>query len=264
MNIKFSKYQGAGNDFILIDNRNKSFEWSEHSIRLLANRKFGIGSDGVMLLEKDDECDFYMRFFNPDATQEGMCGNGSRCIALFARHLGINSDFLTFRTIDGIHHIQFVEYNQNRAILKVKLIDINHIESTNEYLFMNTGVNHHLQFVDNVDKVDIIAQGSKIRYSKQYESIGGTNANFIEILQNGGIKLRTYERGVEDETLACGTGATASAIAYAIKESKPSPVTVHAKGGVLKIYFTIIDNNSVQDVYLEGEAKFVFKGEIEI
>lgn len=264
MKINFSKYQGAGNDFILIDNRNNSLKLDNEVIKFLADRKFGIGSDGVMLLESDQQCDFYMRFFNPDATQEGMCGNGSRCIALFARHLGIGSDKLSFRTIDGIHHIEFIDYKEDVSMLKVKLIDVNSIESFEDCVFMNTGVNHHVQFIDNVDNVDIIQRGAEIRYSEKYKSIGGTNANFIEILKDGSIKLRTYERGVEDETLACGTGATASAIAYAIKKSKQSPITVHAKGGLLKIYFNIIDKNRVKEIYLEGEAKFVFKGEIEI
>ncbi len=263
--IKFSKYQGAGNDFVLIDNRLGEIKWNEGLIQKLSDRKFGIGSDGVILLEKDTEFDFYMRYFNPDGGQVGMCGNGSRCIGLFAHHLGIGSKLKTFRSLDGVHNIEVIEDFGESAQLKTKLINVEKIEKINEKeYFLNTGVNHYVSFCDDVSQIDILKQGSEIRYSKAFEALGGTNANFVERVSADTIKIRTYERGVENETLACGTGATASAIATHFVEETPSPITVKALGGDLKVYFEVKEDMSIQNIYLQGEAKRVFSGIIEL
>lgn len=265
-NIEFYKYQATGNDFILIDARDQSFTWNKEIIAAMCDRKFGIGSDGLMMLENDADTDFYMKYFNPDGTQEAMCGNGSRCINLFASHLAISEKELTFNALDGIHQAtieNIIDYRT--ALVKVKLIDVEEIkkENDNRY-FLNTGVNHVVIFKENIDEIDIINEGAEVRYAQQYIPVGGTNANFVEIVSENRIKIRTYERGVENETLACGTGATASAIATAVKLGlKGNNITVEAKGGELNIFFELIENGAVK-VYLQGEAKMVFKGVISI
>ncbi len=263
--IKFHKYQGAGNDFILIDNRSNSFEWSEAIIQHLCDRRFGIGSDGVILLEEDSQSKFYMRYFNPDGSQVGMCGNGSRCIVLFAHHLGIDTNNLTFRALDGLHSAQITSTNGEQAIVKVKMIDVEEIqEIDSKSYFTNSGVNHYIEFVECVDCVDIIHRGAKIRYSKQFSVLRGTNANFVEIINSAHILVRTYERGVENETLACGTGATAAALATAVKLNRyHSPIAVTVKGGELKIHFQN-HGKGFENIHLEGEAQRVFTGEINI
>lgn len=265
--IKFSKYQGAGNDFILIDNRNNNLEWSLDKIQFLTNRKFGIGADGVILLEQDDDADFYMRYFNPDGSQVGMCGNGSRCIGLFARDIGIKQDKLIFKALDGVHELDFIDYNDNykESLIKVKLNNVNNIKRIDENkYFLNTGVNHIVIFVKEIDLIKVDKIGSEIRYSKDFESIGGTNVNFVEIVGDNEIKIRTYERGVEKETLACGTGATAAAIATSLHtDNNTKMINVLTLGGKLSIFFNV-KTDRVDDIYLQGGAKLIFIGEIEL
>lgn len=262
--IIFSKYHGLGNDFIIIDNRSNSIDLSGQEVQLLCHRKFGIGSDGIILLEKDRYTDFYMRYYNSDGSEVGMCGNGSRCIGLFAKHLGFN-DNMIFRAQDGLHRLEITHFRGCSAIVKVEIIDVGNIEQVteNEY-FMNTGVNHIVQIVTNLEDVDVVTQGRKIRYDDKYAQIGGTNANFIEILDTNSIKIRTYERGVENETMACGTGATAAAIATAIyTKTNESPIKVYTVAGEIKIYFTHGDNYA-SNIYMEAEAKFVFNGKVKL
>ena len=263
--LNFWKYQGAGNDFILIDARHNNIILDDIAVQKLTDRKFGIGADGVMTLEENTPNNYYMRYYNPDGSQVGMCGNGSRCFGLFAFHRGISDKPLKFTALDGEHSINIEQYFGDSAILKVELIEVEQIEkiSDNEY-FMNTGVNHLIKFVDDLDSVDIIKEGSEIRYSTRFESVGGTNANFIKIINSTEIEISTYERGVENETLACGTGATAAAIATAIKlNTKSEYINVITKGGTLKVYFELTERGATK-VYLEGEAKMVFKGEIKL
>ncbi len=256
--INFYKYQGAGNDFILIDAYDKKIELSQPVIYQLCSRRFGIGADGLMLLKKHDYYDFEMIYYNADGLQGTMCGNGGRCIVSFAKKLGLIKDFTRFIAIDGEHEA----YIYDNDIVKLKMQDVKDIEIYHNYYFLNTGSPHYVEFVDDIQNIDVVQLGKKIRYSKDFEP-EGTNVNFAQIMQDI-LKIRTYERGVEDETLACGTGSVALALAYTKRsESYISPIKIHALGGELRVYFKYLDNY-FSDIWLEGPAKFVFQGEVTI
>lgn len=262
--MKFYKYQGAGNDFIIIDNRNEEYLLNNDSIRNLCDRHFGIGADGFMILENDTEgTDFYMRYFNSDGGESTMCGNGGRCIAAFANRLGIGTNILTFNSIDGLHTAEIINKSGNTYFIRLKMIDVPQIHEDDDFYYINTGSPHHVCFVDDVNSIDVRNEGGNIRNSDMYMP-DGTNVNFVQILDNG-IFVRTFERGVEDETLACGTGVTASAIATALfTESDDTEFFIKTKGGDLKVSFEQGENQSFHNIYLEGPAVFVFNGDITI
>ncbi len=256
--IEFYKYQGAGNDFIMIDNLDNAFQDDKITLaQKYCNRHFGIGSDGLIFLEQSLITDFKMDFYNPDGSQS-FCGNGSRCAVAFARFLNIFSeDQVKFEAIDGIHHAQLL----NNSV-KVSMQPVSEITMLDDDIFMNTGSPHYIKEVDDLKKSNLIEIGRDIRYAKEYQP-GGTNVNLIQNLGIDKIAIRTYERGVENETYACGTGATAAALAYAIKnEIKTGKVDVSAIGGDLKVYF-MSSNQGFDQIYLEGPANFVFKGLID-
>ena len=210
MKIKFDKYQGTGNDFIIIDNRNIHFDKNNiELVQHLCDRKFGIGSDGFILIENHAELDFDMIFFNPDGSQS-FCGNGSRCAMAFAKELGLISDFAKFNSTDGYHEASI---NSN-GLVKLKMHNVSNIEVSESHHYMDTGSPHYNCFEKNIDTIDVVARGREIRYNQRFKEIG-TNVNFIEQLSRG-IKVRTYERGVENETLSCGTGVTACALSTAL------------------------------------------------
>ncbi len=261
MDITFYKYQGAGNDFIIIDNRKKTFPSiaRENLIKRLCHRKFGIGSDGLMLLENDEFHDFYMEFYNPDGTQS-FCGNGSRCIVMFASHLAIPIKTSTFRSIHGVTHFELL----NSQNVKIQMIDVDNVEIMNENYIINTGSPHYMSFVEDVNNFDLLPFAKNIRYNKEY-STHGININIVSETSNG-IAIRTYERGVEDETWACGTGATACAIAFAhkSKQNNIKSIDVITKGGKLNVEFDYSDKNKYHNIFLSGPAVFVFKGEINV
>ncbi|MFI3267745.1 MAG: diaminopimelate epimerase [Rikenellaceae bacterium] len=260
--IQFYKYQGAGNDFVLIDNTKGDVTLTSEQIAQMCNRNIGIGSDGLMMLEKDENYDFYMRYFNADSSEVAMCGNGGRCIVLFAQHLGIIKDKTTFNSLDGIHTAEVIEDDGFNGTVRVKLIDVYGVAEYKESLFLNTGVPHYIEFVKNIEFIDIQKVGSEIRYNERFRP-DGTNANFVEVTGEGTIKVRTYERGVEGETLACGTGATASAIATCIKyQPDTTSFLIKVMGGELKVDFEKVSKESYKNIYLEGPAKFVFQGKI--
>ena len=260
MNINFYKYQGAGNDFVIIDNRASLFEGSENPtlIARLCNRRFGIGADGLILLNRHPEWDFEMHYFNADGHLGSMCGNGGRCIVAFAFHLGAIGDKCSFMAIDGLHHARVVRPNW----IELQMVNVDEIESQKDYLFMDTGSPHYVEFVENLSTIDVFQQGRAIRYNDRFQS-EGTNVNFVQVAENG-IKVATYERGVEDETLACGTGVTAAAIAYYLKE-KPSETTIPitTKGGQLEVRFNSNAPGQFSNIWLCGPADLVFKGNIE-
>lgn len=253
--IQFYKYEGAGNDFILIDNRTAGIQLSIEEIVALCNRNTGIGADGILLIKSAEDADFYMRYYNSDGSEVGMCGNGGRCISLFAHHLGIGGCVKKFRAKDGLHTAEIVTADDKAGSVKVKLIDIQSIDKLGESkFFLNSGVPHYVEFVDDVRNVDVEEAGRKIRYSIE----GGTNANFAQIVGDL-LVVRTYERGIEGETLACGTGATATAAAaHFSNRIKSNNINVRTLGGELKITF----NDDYTNVWLTGTAKKVFKGEI--
>lgn len=266
--IKFTKAVATGNDFIIIDNR--SFRLQSGRLAKLAKticgRKYSIGADGVLVIEKSHKADFRMRIFNSDGSEAQMCGNGSRCAALYATVKKIAKDAMTIDTIAGVLNAEVrgdvikVRLTEPRNIKWNFCLDINKCPYKMD--FVNTGVPHAVHFSNDLDKIDVKNIGSHIRHHSEF-SPEGTNADFVKVIGKNTIKIRTYERGVEDETLACGTGAVASAIIAAEAEKMSSPVTVETQGGErLKVYFEIIDGNFT-NVYLEGNAKLVFEGEID-
>lgn len=263
MDLKFWKYEGVGNDFILIDGRNKKIEIAAENISMLCDRHRGIGADGLMILEKSKGYDFAMRYFNSDGGEVGMCGNGGRCISLFAHHRGIGSDTLFFSGKDGEHTARIVTQEADSAIIELSMIDVESFEYKDKAFIINTGVPHYVEFVDNVDEVDVVERGREIRYSDRFKASGGINVNFVEIVQFGQLKVRTYERGVEDETLACGTGATASAIAaHLYAQGDSTSFAVNVRGGRLDVKFDSADGHSFTNIKLTGPARRVFYGEI--
>ncbi|WP_421872771.1 diaminopimelate epimerase [Marinoscillum sp.] len=257
MQIRFHKYQGTGNDFVMIDDREETFPANDSKvIGFLCDRKMGVGADGVILIQNHPTEDFRMIYFNPDGSKS-LCGNGSRCAIAFAQSLGIIDQKTTFETTDGIHDA-FIEGD----IYHFHLHDVGQVEQISDTdLFINTGSPHHIQLVDQVDQVDLLQVGRSIRYSDKYAP-GGTNVNFVEKKEHG-IKVRTYERGVENETLSCGTGVTACALA-AEQLAYKSPITVETKGGILMVSFEKDESNRYKNIYLAGPAKKVFEGVVEV
>ncbi len=261
MLFTFKKYQGTGNDFVIIDNRNDLFDKSNlKTIQFICNRKYGIGSDGLILIENHSEYDFNMVFFNPDGSQS-FCGNGSRCAVQFAFDLGIiKKEHTEFISTDGWHEAYVLGDN----IVKLKMNDVSAINSQKDFDFMNTGSPHYVAFKSNLNDLDLMTEGSKVRYAKAYEAIGGTNVNFIEQKEIT-YQVRTYERGVENETLSCGTGVTACALSIALKNNTPSgEVAIETKGGKLTVAFKKVSETSFEDIWLQGAATFVFDGVINI
>lgn len=259
MHIQFYKYQGTGNDFILLDNRQQIFPKNNTKlISELCHRKFGIGADGLILLELSKLHDFRMVYYNADGHEGSMCGNGGRCTVAFAKKLQIIEHQTNFEAIDGLHEATIVD-----DIVNLKMNDVTNVESFEDHLFLDTGSPHHITFVDDVNKVNVKITGSKIRYGAPY-FIKGSNVNFVEKKDDNTFKVRTYERGVEDETLSCGTGVTAVAIAsHKAKKTTSNKVVLETLGGKLEVSFDY-DNIIYKNVFLKGKATLVFKGEITV
>jgi diaminopimelate epimerase len=256
--INFYKYHGAGNDFILIDNRNAVFKGDKVSFaKKWCDRRFGIGSDGLIFIEESAEVDFIMDFYNPDGSQS-FCGNGSRCAVAFADNLEmIVANKCIFEAIDGIHEAT-LKGNQ----IKIQMKDVNDVVEIGVDYFIHTGSPHYISYCAQNDDRDIVTYGREIRYSENFEQ-EGTNVNLVEELNQKSIRIRTYERGVENETFACGTGATAAALSLAFKNhSSEGIIDVAVKGGDLSVHF-VQENGSFSNVFLEGPAEYVFKGEID-
>lgn len=256
MNLEFYKYQGTGNDFVMIDNRANTFpKENTDKISLLCNRHFGVGADGVILIENDLNFDFKMLYFNADGSQT-FCGNGGRCAVAFAKKLGIINTETNFMAYDGPH---FATVKNN--IVSLKMIDVSEIEVQEKSVFAYTGTQHHVELVENLSDYPVFENGKKIRYS--YEN-PGSNVNFAEQLDDKTFRVRTYEKGVENETLACGTGVTAVAIAmHKTGKTKSNEITLPVEGGLLKVSFSE-ENSLYTNVFLTGPATFVFKGQIVI
>ncbi len=255
MDLRFYKYQGAGNDFVMIDDRSNQFPQRKDFIEQLCNRHFGIGADGLILLQKDLKADFKMVYFNSDGRESTMCGNGGRCIVLFAKDLGLIDSETSFQAIDGLHEAVLDE-----GKIHLKMSNVSQVDNFPSHLFLNTGSPHHVEFVEEVSQVDVKNQGNQIRYGAPYFE-EGVNVNFVEIVNENSLKIRTYERGVEDETLACGTGIAAAAIA-AFESGKISveEVMVLAVGGELRVKFEKNSSSGYENIWLTGPAEFVFEG----
>ncbi|GAA3625370.1 diaminopimelate epimerase [Flavivirga jejuensis] len=257
MKQTFYKYQGTGNDFVMIDNRQQTFDKNNTKhVALLCDRRFGIGADGLILLENHDDVDFKMVYYNADGNQSSMCGNGGRCLVAFAKQLGVIKDKAVFEAIDGLHHATI-----EGDIVKLQMVDVDTVEKYEDHVFLDTGSPHHVQFENQIEAFDIKAEGSKIRYGSPYNE-AGSNVNFVKKLNDQTFTVRTYERGVEDETLSCGTGATAVALAmHAINETTDHLITLQVQGGELQVSFELEDG-LYKNVWLIGSAKLVFKGTI--
>ena len=260
MKLIFYKYHGTGNDFIIIDNRKMKVKLNTKQIAHLCGRRFGIGADGLMLLQNKKGFDFEMVYFNADGNESSFCGNGSRCIVAFAKEQGVIKKSETkFIATDGIHTAKI-----KGDIISMKMGDVKNIEVDKEYYLLNTGSPHCVKFISGVKNADMITEGRNIRYSERFKK-EGVNVNLAE--KNGqGIYVRTYERGVEDETLSCGTGVTASALASSLHgiSTAENYSKILTPGGELTVHFHRGKGNSFSDIWLEGPAAFVFKGEITI
>lgn len=258
MEITFYKYQGTGNDFVMVDNRSKIFpKDNTEIIKKLCHRNFGIGADGLILLEDDENTDFRMVYFNADGNESTMCGNGGRCLVAFANKLGIIDNKTTFIATDGLHFAEF-----NDGIVKLQMIDVDTVEIHENYAFADTGSPHHVELVENINDFDVFTNGRDIRNSIYGKD--GSNVNFVEQTTTDSFRVRTYERGVENETLACGTGVTAVALAmHKLNKTENNIIELQVEGGNLSVSFDYTEN-SYKNIHLIGPATFVFKGSIEV
>lgn len=257
MKIEFSKYQGTGNDFIILDNRSGIYSFlNKEQITFLCNRYFGIGADGLILLQFKEGYHFEMIYFNADGGEGSMCGNGGRCITAFAKKLDVISNKVYFMATDGDHEATINE----TGVVELKMKNVTDVERYADHCVLHTGSPHYIQWVTDTKTIDVVKQGRAIRYGEKF-SKEGINVNFVQVQQTH-LTVRTYERGVEDETLSCGTGVTASAIAAAKETKEQQEISVVTSGGQLSVKFKRTGDSSFEDIWLCGPAKFVFEGTI--
>lgn len=258
MTMQFYKYQGTGNDFIILDNRQGNLPTlSTGQIEKLCHRRFGIGADGLMILSLREGYDFAMTYYNADGKEGSMCGNGGRCMVKFAYDLGIHRSTYRFIATDGEHE---AELDLN-GIVRLRMTDVSAVESNLDHYVLNTGSPHFVRFQPEVQSYDVVGEGRDIRNSKKFVQ-EGINVNFVEVVDDHTIFVRTYERGVEDETYSCGTGVTAAAMMAAHNDTGFNQVDVQTRGGKLSVEFDKIDETHFRNVWLVGPAQFVFKGEV--
>lgn len=255
--MEFYKYQGTGNDFVMLDNR--SGEWDNLSIehiQKLCDRRFGIGADGLIKINAAEGVDFEVDYYNSDGSKS-FCGNGARCSVAFAHFLSIFKNNKTvFTAIDGLHEAEI-----NEDIVKLKMGDVETINSDGDDSVLDTGSPHYVKYVEDISNFNVFAEGNSIRNSANYQE-KGINVNFVENISDDEIFVRTYERGVEDETYSCGTGVTASALTF-LQKSNLTSIKVKTLGGDLKVYAEK-NGNSFQEIWLEGPAKQVFSGKVDL
>ena len=258
MELTFFKYQGTGNDFVIMDNRNGEVDLSVEQVKHLCDRKFGIGADGLMLLNANANYDFEMVYYNADGNEGSMCGNGGRCLVQFAFDRGIVCDKYKFIATDGAHEALFSE-----GWVNLKMKDVTEITKHMGHYILNTGSPHYVKPTNDVKELNVYEEGRSIRYSDEFKE-EGINVNFVERLDEDRIVVRTYERGVENETLSCGTGVTASALLFAQDGLGFNRINVTTLGGDLAVEFEKISESVFEDIWLCGPATFVFKGTIVI
>ncbi|MEJ7691380.1 diaminopimelate epimerase [Daejeonella sp.] len=262
MNLRFYKYEGAGNDFIVLDNRKGEFNSSlnPEAIKKMCDRHFGIGADGLMALQLKDGYDFEMLYFNANGNEGTMCGNGGRCIVAFAEYLRLINGETNFLAVDGLH---YAKISEKGGWVSLKMIDVTTVDIDNEAMVLNTGSPHYVLLTNDLQNKDVFKEGQGIRYSDRYVD-AGINVNFVEDMGTHYF-VRTYERGVENETYACGTGVTAVAMAMAKTKSQTGDIATSLRvlGGDLKVRFNY-DGKSFTEVFLEGPATFVFEGAIKL
>ncbi|NQY05649.1 MAG: diaminopimelate epimerase [Flavobacteriaceae bacterium] len=256
MQVTFYKYQGTGNDFVIIDNRQNIVSKNDTKIiKNICDRRFGVGADGLILLEYSDTCDFKMVYANADGNESTMCGNGGRCMVAFAKFLGIIEKETTFEAIDGLHFATI-----EGDVVNLEMQDVSELKKETDFVFLDTGSPHHVMFKNNINDFDIKKDGAAIRYGVYGEE--GANVNFVYKKDRNTFQVRTYERGVEDETLSCGTGVTAVALAmHFLGETTDKEVKLLVEGGELFVSYEA-SNTGYKNVFLKGKANQVFKGEI--
>jgi diaminopimelate epimerase len=260
MELTFYKYQGTGNDFILLDNRTDKLDISKHDVFKLCDRRFGIGADGLMMLSEKTGYDFQMRYFNSDGRESSMCGNGGRCMVKFAYQLGIHKPVYKFLAADGDHEAEI----DTDGTVSLKMQDVKAVKQKHGDFILNTGSPHYVKIVKDIMNFDVKAKGKEIRNSKEFEK-EGINVNFVERLhEDDHILVRTYERGVEDETYSCGTGVTAAALVCFHNENGFNQVDVKTLGGHLSVEFDRVDDSHYENIWLCGPAELVFEGSIEL
>jgi diaminopimelate epimerase len=258
MGLNFYKYHGNGNDFIMIDNTKNMLALSVDRVAAICHRRFGVGADGLILINLCDKADFEMIYYNSDGNVGSMCGNGGRCAAAFAFANGIAKREMRFLAYDGLHKAMITKGSgsDDEFDVSLQLADVKDIEFNSDYIFLNTGSPHYVEFVDHLAEFDVVEMGRKTRYSEKFHP-NGTNVNFVELRDNE-VFVRTYERGVEDETLSCGTGVAATAIATYFKTGN-TKINVHSPGGDFRV-----DIEKKGDIFtnivLHAPVKIVFEG----
>lgn len=259
MIIKFYKYQGTGNDFVILDNRDKKYnELTVEQIKFLCERRYGIGADGLMLLNLNGAFDFEMKYFNADGKEGSMCGNGARCLVRFANDMGIIKQAYHFLATDGPHEAVFAD----NGWVRLKMKNVEGLQDYNGDIVTDTGSPHYIKLIENIKTLNVVEEGKKIRFSDEFNA-NGINVNFVEPAGDK-IIVRTYERGVEDETLSCGTGVTACALASANNKIGFNRVNVETSGGELAVEFNKTHEKGFDNIWLCGPATFVFNGEISL
>ena len=260
MKIEFFKYQGTGNDFVILDNReNKYLGLTVKQVKHICNRRFGIGADGLMLLTKKEGYDFEMIYFNADGNESSMCGNGGRCLVKFAYHMGIHKSTYHFIAPDGEHDADIgIDH-----MIRLKMKNVSSVAQHSSYAILNTGSPHFVKFATNVKDIDVVETGREIRNSKEFKE-QGINVNFVESIDEDSIFVRTYERGVEDETMSCGTGVTAAALVCYHNDTGYNDVTVFTKGGKLTVEYDRLDDDNYANIFLCGPAEKVYEGNMEV
>lgn len=258
--VKFHKYHGTGNDFILVDNRKNEYFLTQEQIQRICERRFGIGADGLMLLNDKPGYDFEMKYYNADGKEGSMCGNGGRCMIKFVYHLGVHREQYKFLAVDGPHEAEI----DIDGIVSLKMKDVRTIKKFHNDYILDTGSPHYIKMVNHVMEYDVYKKGYEIRHSKEFED-EGINVNFVELTDEPDkIIVRTYERGVEDETLSCGTGVTAAALVCYHNENGFNEVEVKTLGGILSVEFDKTDESRYENIWLCGPAEKVFEGTIEM
>jgi diaminopimelate epimerase len=262
LKLHFYKYHGTGNDFILVDNRDGHSALAGEKIAALCHRRFGIGADGLIFLEKKPGYDFGMRYYNSDGNESTMCGNGGRCITAFADFLSLGGTAYRFHAIDGEHSGVILSKNAETHYIRLRMNDVTSIEKWGADYILNTGSPHLVRFINDTGSIEVVKEGRSLRFHPDFQP-EGINVNFVKT-ETGGLHVRTYERGVEDETLSCGTGVTASALAFASIQSLPGgSVNVQTPGGKLTVHFRPLAEGFT-DIWLEGPVVRVFDGHIDI
>ncbi len=255
--LVFHKYQGTGNDFVMVDNRAGTFDRrAEVLVRRLCHRRFGIGADGLILLQAHPEHDFEMIYFNADGREGSLCGNGARCTVAFAKSLGLIGTETTFLAADGPHYARLGA----DGLVHLQMPDVGAPQPHGDDYFLDTGSPHYVRRVADVAAADVLAEGRRLRHDPAFAP-GGTNVNFVAVQPDGTLRVRTYERGVEAETFSCGTGVTAVALVMAHCAASAEPCTLHTPGGTLRVTFART-GDGYTDVFLIGPARSVFEGRI--